>query len=136
MTPAQLRAYADDCDRRARDFIAAGKLREAAEVSHLAEAYRQVADEQERLPKRGPRSTVVPVRTEEHREAQSRALVDNPPMKAARAAGYPSVRAVAAKLDVDATFISKVFRGKKPMPEDLAARFERLTGYPAKSWKS
>lgn len=56
-------------------------------------------------------------------------------MAAARRAGLPSVRAVAAKLGKDPTFLSRVLRGLKPMPADLAEAFEQLTGYPAASWR-
>lgn len=136
MTPKKLRELADDTDARALKLVEAGDVRGAAALSALAEGYRAVADEQERLPTSGLRSTVKNVRAEEHRGAQSAALVNNAPMRAARASGLPSVRAVAAKLGVDATFISRVFRGKKPMPDELAERFEKLTGYPASRWKA
>jgi hypothetical protein len=137
VSPAKLRALADDTDQRALSLAAAGDVRGAAALSALAEAYRAVAAEQEGLRAPVATPTVDSVMTDSHREAlsTSRDLNDSPPMRAARKAGLPSLRAVAAKLDVDPGFLSKIFRGKRPCPVPMAEAFERLTGYPASRWK-
>lgn len=139
MTPAKLRQLADDTDQRALKMAEAGDIKAAAALSALAESYREVAAEQDGLRPAPAKATVdhKTVMTDSHREAlsSSRELAANAPMKAARKAGYPSLRAVATALDMDPGFVSKVFRGKRPCPEPLAVAFERLTGYPAARWK-
>jgi hypothetical protein len=137
MTPQKLRQLADDADARALALAESGDIDGAARLSALAEGYRAVAAKQDGLksPSRAP--TVDSVMTDSHREAlsTSRDLNDSAPMRAARKAGLPSLRAVAAKLDVDPGFLSKIFRGKRPCPVPLAEAFEKLTGFPATRWK-
>ncbi|MCA1824392.1 MAG: hypothetical protein LC640_09065 [Frankia sp.] len=57
-----------------------------------------------------------------------------PAMRAARAAGIPSLRALAEVLGMNPGFLSKCMRGVKSMPAHFAAKFQRLTGYPEARW--
>ena len=49
---------------------------------------------------------------------------------------FPSMTAMAKKCGVSVQFLSAVRAGRKKMPDDLAERIERLTGYPTSKWKS
>jgi hypothetical protein len=49
---------------------------------------------------------------------------------------FPSMTAMAKKCGVSVQFLSAVRARRKKMPDDLAERIERLTGYPASKWKS
>ena len=69
----------------------------------------------------------------DHRAALSDSLLGKDAnMRAARAAGIPSSRALAKKLDVSPQFLSQVRKGVRKMPDDKAAIFKQLTG---KDWK-
>lgn len=134
MTPARLRQLADDADARALALAESGDIDGAARLSALAEGYRAVAAKQEGL-RPGKRSPTVeaPMMTGEHRAAISRGHGDSAPMAIARAAGKArSMTELARKLGVSPSFLSQVIAGKKVMPEDRAATFEKLTGKP---WK-
>jgi len=61
----------------------------------------------------------------------------SPNRDAARAAGYPSLRALAEALKKEtgkcsASFLSQVAAGDRPMPADKAKAFKKLTG---KDWQ-
>lgn len=73
----------------------------------------------------------------EKRETVSTKMLGKVPawMRAARDAGLPSLGAVADALGVSTSFMSQVKSGKKAMPDPLAAKFEKLTGYPATRWR-
>lgn len=76
-------------------------------------------------------------RTDEHRRKLSvshRAPTDDF-TKAFQKAGYPSLRALAKRLEVDVGFLSRIRKGTQPMPERLAVEIERLTAYPASRWR-
>lgn len=73
---------------------------------------------------------------EAHRLAISEGHNQSKPMKAARAAGYPTLQDVAEALGATKSFVSQVFSRKKPMPQAKARLFEQLTGYPASHWES
>lgn len=142
MTPARFRELADREDAAALRALDQGDAAAAREYRLLAQLHREVAIEMERvgrqsLPAAPAKSTVEPMMAVEHREklSRSRELDESPAMKAARKAGLPSVRAIAAKLGEDPGFISKCLRGVKPMPARLAESFEKLTGYPASKWR-
>lgn len=128
MTPDELRARADAEDAVCAAATKAGDTRAAMRALDRAELLRQVADEMESSP------ALAPVTQVRHRAPRGDGN-DTPAMRAAKKAGYVSVRAVAAALGKDPTFMSKVFRGLKPMPDDLAADFERLTKFPAARWR-
>ncbi len=134
MTPARLRQLADDADARALARAEQGDIRGAAALSALAESYRQVASEQEGL-LTGKRSVTIPdvSMTAEHREAISRGHGQSAPVRAAKRAGVAkSLRELAGKLGVSHSMLSQVINGVRPMPDDLAAKYQRLVGVP---WK-
>lgn len=142
MTRAEYLQLADEEDAAALRALDQGDGDAAVKYRRLAFLHREVAMEMERvgrqsLPAAPPKSTVEPMMAVDHREklSRSRELDESPAMKAARKAGLPSVRAIAAKLGEDPGFISKCLRGVKPMPVRLAAAFEKLTGYPASKWR-
>jgi hypothetical protein len=142
VTPARFRQLAEMENAAALRALDAGDAVLAREYLLLATLHREVADEMERkgveaLPAARPKSTVEPMMPADHREklSRSRELDESPAMKAARKAGLPSVRAIAAKLGEDPGFISKCLRGVKPMPTRLAEAFEKATGYPASRWR-
>lgn len=126
-----LRMLADAAERAGDTEQAATYLRLRA---HQMDRLREL---EERLQPATKTTTVVPVMTDSHREAlsNSRDLNDSSPMRAARKAGLPSLRAVAAALGQDPGNLSKIFRGKRPCPVPLAEAFEKLTKYPATRWK-
>jgi len=71
--------------------------------------------------------------TPQHRENISRSMrPDDPNMAAARAKGIRSMRQLADRLGVTASFLSQINTGSRPMPDHLAAAFKRLTG---KDWQ-
>lgn len=140
MTPAEYRQLADREDDAALRALDQGDAQQAREYRLLAQLHREVAIEMERkgLPALPAKSIVDhAVMTDEHRAklSTSRGLTDSPAMKAARKAGYPSVRAIAARLGEDPGFISKCLRGVRPMPPRIAEAFEALTGFPASRWR-
>lgn len=140
MTPARLRDLAAREDAAALRALDDGDAPAARDYRILAQLHREVAAAMEKqgLPSLPTESTVErPMMTDEHRAklSASRGLVDNPAMKAARKAGYPSVRAVAKALKEDPGFISKCLRGVRPMPPRIAEAFEKLTDFPASRWR-
>lgn len=126
-----MRQLADDADAMALKLVAAGEVDAAVGAAKLAEDYRRVADELERLPSAKRSAKVKPVAdamTGEHREAISRGHGDSAPMKAARKVGIRSMAQLAKKLGVSPGFLSQVVHGVRPMPTDRAEAFEKLTG--------
>lgn len=144
VTPGQLRKLAEEEDARGLELVRAGDRKKAAVAFRMAEHLRATAVELEHggppaALTRGPQRAKVnsdPM-TSAQRAAISATMSDNTPaMEAARKAGLPSIRAVADALDVDPTFLSRVLSGRKKMPPARAAKFEKLTGYPATRWKA
>jgi hypothetical protein len=142
VTPARLRQLAEREDAAALRALDLGDAAAARDYRILAQLHREVADAMEAQGlQRLTGSTLTPTvnqgtMVDDHREAISRAHTpsDSAPMKAARKAGFLSLADLAEKLGVSKSFMSQVMSGKKKMPPDRAAAFERLTGYPASRW--
>jgi hypothetical protein len=131
-----LAQIAEGLETRARALWDEGK-REAAwevmgEVVKLLKAWGTMKG----LPKSTLTDTLRGEMEATHRGSISKAHLDHPMMDAARKAGYQSLGDLAEALGYDAdsgkSFLSRVFKGKKSMPSDKAAKFRELTG---KSWK-
>jgi hypothetical protein len=141
LTPQQLRAEADARDAAGRAALTAGDARAAAVAFHQAQVCRLAADEMERLAGgtslRPPvnTSTVNTVTSEDYGVAVSRGKspAGAPALKAAQDAGY-SLRAIAKALKVSPALLSMAAAGTRSIPDELAARFEKLTGFPASKW--
>ena len=134
-----LRYFAGRLDVDAHARRRAGDDTGADQAAALADEMRAEAARLEATPltEESQRSTVGDVMTEEHRAAlsDSRWAGNNPVMNAAKAHGIVSLHALAKKLGEDPGFLSKVIRGKRPMPERLARAIEKAIGYPASAWK-
>jgi transcriptional regulator with XRE-family HTH domain len=131
VTPEELRtwsaaeeALSADAKRRG-DFAAA--LRHLERAAYLS---RHAAHEQH-----GPTTRPVPMAAIKARLSRMHRGPEPPAMEAARAAGYVSLRELARALKIDATYLSRIVHGKRPAPPRIAEEIERLTGYPASSWK-
>lgn len=141
MTPADLRAKARELDADADAALARGDARATAIAAHQANVARLAADELERLADgtslRAPvnTSTVNTVTSEDYGVAVSRGKspAGAPALKAAQDAGY-SLRAIAKALKVSPALLSMAAAGSRSIPDELAARFEKLTGFPASKW--
>lgn len=124
---------ADELERKADEFD-----REGDKLKAQAQGFRQAAAALRGLTVNRRSGRVKPV-TSEQRLHLSGMIVGsgkNAPdwLRAARKAGLPSLGAIAEFLGKSVSFMSQVKSGKKRMPEDLAARFETKTGYPASRW--
>lgn len=135
MTAARLRQLADREDAAALRALDAGDAELAREYRLLATLHREVAAAGELTT--GERSPKVnkPEMVDSHRQAISEAhMPGSAAMKAARKAGMRTLADVARALGVSKGFVSQVLNGKKYMPPERAAEFQRLTGYPASRW--
>jgi hypothetical protein len=141
LDPARLDQLADETFSAAKAAREAGQTDRALELYARAETLQEWAAQDRRLTAGGSTLKVHGVNLSvRHRQKLSEAMLPPPAdgaedwMTFARKAGLPSVRAIAKALGCTASFISAINKGRKTMPADKAAKFEKLTGYPAKLW--
>ncbi len=132
VTPESLKADAEKAEKAMHEAVARGDMVEAGRQMRQAAYYQDLAKQLGA----GAGLTVKPVPrtvkqvTPQQREAISKKLTQpgDVNMKAARKAGIPSLRQLAERLGVTASFLSQVRSGTRPMPAHLAAKFKALTG--------
>jgi hypothetical protein len=139
MTPGELRERARVHDAKGEAALESGDAMGAALEFDRAELYRETARQMDELHRADPSLTVKQpadslrtVTPQQQQAISTKLMGSDPNMKAARAAGYPSLRDLAKGLGVSVSFLSQVRAGNRPMPENRAAAFRKLTG---KDWK-
>lgn len=131
----RLLSLASELDAEAEALLAKGDKDAALRAFSRAHLLRELAEGLRPAGKQ--RRVTVSSMTDAQKEQISETMGQrHPAMKAARKAGLPSQRAVAKALGVSPGFLSRVLAGDKDMPEDRAAEFQRLTGFPVSRWKA
>lgn len=101
----------------------------ARTLGHIAYVEQVIAElSAKRLTVKPPGNTVSGVTSAQRQAISEKLMRKDPNMSAARKAGVPSLRQLAAQLGVTASFLSQVRSGTRPMPDTLAAKFKALTG--------